>query len=47
VLGDGETVSATGTHLGHNLPDRKVRVRVRARVRVRVRLGLALALTLT
>ena len=23
VLGDGETVSATGTHLGHNLPDRK------------------------
>ena len=22
VLSDGETVSATGTHLGHNLPDR-------------------------
>jgi peptide methionine sulfoxide reductase MsrB len=21
-LGDGETVSTTGTHLGHNLPDR-------------------------
>merc|ERR1712170_12575 len=23
VLGDGETVSVDGTHLGHNLPDRK------------------------
>ena len=22
VLSDGETVSASGTHLGHNLPDR-------------------------
>jgi len=22
TLGDGETVSLTGTHLGHNLPDR-------------------------
>lgn len=22
MLSDGETVSATGTHLGHNLPDR-------------------------
>jgi peptide methionine sulfoxide reductase MsrB len=23
VLGDGETVSVDGTHLGHNLPDGK------------------------
>ena len=23
ALGDGETVSTTGTHLGHNLPDMK------------------------
>ena len=23
VLGDGETVSVDGTHLGHNLPDEK------------------------
>ena len=22
MLSDGETVSASGTHLGHNLPDR-------------------------
>ena len=25
VLPDGEAVSVAGTHLGHNLPDRKVR----------------------